>query len=88
MHALDQDASGHVDFEKYAMDAEAGVQLPLVRVVDDFGALYDYVTNDGPRMLLRTNKDAPRNKLVSTDVSAEPVEWQASGDVGNGSGGC
>jgi hypothetical protein len=34
--------------------------LPLVKLVDDFSASWDYVANDGEAFTFKTNLDAPR----------------------------
>jgi prolyl oligopeptidase len=34
--------------------------LPLVKLVDNFDASWDYVANDGQHLTLKTNLDAPR----------------------------
>jgi hypothetical protein len=34
--------------------------LPLVRLVDNFDASWDYVANEGQQFTLKTNLDAPR----------------------------
>ncbi|KAF9311558.1 hypothetical protein BG003_007285 [Podila horticola] len=43
--------------------------LPYNKIVDNFDAGYDYVTNDGPVFYFQTNKDAPRSKVVRYDLS-------------------
>ena len=40
---------------------------PVV-LVDDFANNWEYVTNSGPRFTFLTNKDAPRQRLVSMDI--------------------
>ncbi|CAI9116993.1 OLC1v1018298C3 [Oldenlandia corymbosa var. corymbosa] len=48
--------------------------LPFVKLVDSFEASYECVANDGSVFTFRTNKDAPRYKLVRVD-SNEPTSW-------------
>ncbi|XP_058098413.1 uncharacterized protein LOC131243234 [Magnolia sinica] len=48
--------------------------LPFVKLVDNFDALYEAVSNDGCQFTFRTNKDAPRYKLVRVDLR-EPSVW-------------
>ncbi|KAF9911224.1 hypothetical protein EC991_004448 [Linnemannia zychae] len=43
------------------------------KVVDNFKAHYDYLTNDGTVFYFTTNKDAPRDKIVKYDL-AKPEE--------------
>jgi prolyl oligopeptidase len=44
--------------------------LAWVKVVDNFDALYDYITNDGEQFYLRTNLRAPKYRIVRLDVAA------------------
>jgi prolyl oligopeptidase len=43
--------------------------LPFARIVDDFEGSYDLVANEGPVFFLRTNRAAPRYKVVKVDIS-------------------
>lgn len=38
--------------------------LPVVKLVDNFDASWDYVANDGEAFTLKTNLDAPRYRCV------------------------
>ena len=40
----------------------------MVRLLDGFDALYEFLGNDGPVFYLRTDKDAPRGKVVAVDT--------------------
>ena len=44
-------------------------QLDFFKLVDNFDALYDYVTNQGSLFYFRTNLNAPRNRVVTIDVA-------------------
>ncbi|XP_016546458.2 prolyl endopeptidase isoform X1 [Capsicum annuum] len=48
--------------------------LPFIKLVDNFAASYDYVANDGTAFTFRTNKDAPKYKLVRVDLT-KPDSW-------------
>eukprot|EP00850_Spirogloea_muscicola_P019505 SM000192S04900 [mRNA] locus=s192:24950:30395:- [translate_table: standard] len=48
--------------------------LPMVKLVDNFGAQYGYVTNDGTDFVFHTNKDAPLYKLTKVSLDA-PESW-------------
>ncbi|KAL5984093.1 hypothetical protein ACLOJK_018195 [Asimina triloba] len=48
--------------------------LPVVKLIDSFEALYGSVANDGSVFTFRTNKDAPKYKLVRVDLK-EPSLW-------------
>ncbi|RKP15052.1 prolyl oligopeptidase [Piptocephalis cylindrospora] len=43
--------------------------LKVDRIVDDFSGEYDYLANDGPVFYFKTNKDAPRYKVVRYDLT-------------------
>ena len=40
----------------------------IIKLVDNFDAGYDYITNEGNVFYFKTNKDAPRYKLVTVIV--------------------
>jgi len=49
----------------------------VVRLLDDWDALYTFIGNDGPNFFFHTNRDAPRNRLVAIDVRRpDPSMWQ------------
>ncbi|EPS68647.1 hypothetical protein M569_06121, partial [Genlisea aurea] len=48
--------------------------LPFVKLVDNFEALYSYIANDDAVFTFRSNKDAPKYKLVRVDLR-EPTAW-------------
>ncbi|GKV43633.1 hypothetical protein SLEP1_g50896 [Rubroshorea leprosula] len=48
--------------------------LPFVKLVDQFDALYTAIANDDTLFTFRTNKGAPRYKLVRVDLK-EPSNW-------------
>eukprot|EP00920_Eleutheroschizon_duboscqi_P019862 GHVT01047617.1.p1 GENE.GHVT01047617.1~~GHVT01047617.1.p1 ORF type:complete len:778 (+),score=64.98 GHVT01047617.1:167-2500(+) len=45
-----------------------------VRLVDNFDAKYDLITNQGSIFTLVTNSDAPRDKIINVDVTAKGIE--------------
>jgi prolyl oligopeptidase len=53
------------DLERPASPLLAG---PVVRLLDDFDASYDFVGNDGDVFYFRTNLDAPRYRLIAINV--------------------
>ncbi|XP_021756172.1 prolyl endopeptidase-like [Chenopodium quinoa] len=53
---------------------DANGLLPFTRLVDDLDALYHYVANDDTKFTFKTNKNAPRCKLVCVDLN-EPDVW-------------
>lgn len=56
------------------MPSTAFSKLQWVKVADDFEAGFDYVANDGTIFLLKTNRDAPKNKIVKVDVAKPGAE--------------
>ena len=51
----------------YYLDLRS-VEPRVVRLLDSFDARYEFLGNDGPAFFLRTDRDAPRGKIVSVDV--------------------
>ena len=47
--------------------------LPFTRLIDSFDAAYGVVANDGTVFTFRTNRDAPRYKLVRVDLKAPDI---------------
>lgn len=43
------------------------INAPVVKLLDDFDASYDFITNRGSIFYFRTNKDAPRERVVTID---------------------
>lgn len=61
--------------------SEPGSQkLPIVKLIDNFEASYDYVANDGSLFYFQTNLKAPRYRVVRTDIaqckSGGAVRWE------------
>ncbi|KAG0570259.1 hypothetical protein KC19_6G148700 [Ceratodon purpureus] len=51
------------------------LQLPFVKLVDNFDAQYELVANEGSVFTFLTNMDAPRYKLTRVDVNY-PSSWE------------
>lgn len=50
--------------------------LPYKKIVDDFKAEYEYITNEGSVFTFKTNLDAPNYKLINIDVNnPDPENW-------------
>lgn len=50
--------------------------LPFVKLIDNFEASYEYLTNEGSVFTFKTNKDAPRYKLINIDIdNPDPSSW-------------
>ncbi|KAF6737590.1 Prolyl endopeptidase [Oryzias melastigma] len=51
--------------------------LPWVKLIDNFDAEYEYVTNEGTLFTFKTNLDAPRYRLINIDFhSPEQSSWK------------
>lgn len=57
-------AEGPLDFSSWPVRS-----LPFARIVDDFEGSYDVIANEGATFYLRTNRAAPRYKVVKVDVT-------------------
>lgn len=44
-----------------------------VKLIDNFEAMYSYITNDDTKFYLQTNKNAPKYKVVSLDIHNHTV---------------
>jgi len=62
---------------KSLADGITGI-LSYVKVVDNFDAEYDFVTNEGPVCTFKTNLDAPRYRLINIDLSKSDKEFWTS----------
>lgn len=66
-----------LDFTPY--DYNSGPKaLPVVKLIDDFEAAYDYVANEGMAFTFQTNYQAPLYRVVRTDIEfpTSPSGWQ------------
>ncbi|KAG9313061.1 prolyl oligopeptidase [Chiua virens] len=55
---------------------EIGQNIKWEKLIDEFEAEYDVIANDGTRLYLRTNKNAPKYKVITIDL-ADPKRTQA-----------
>ena len=60
----------------YYQDLET-VGSGIVRLLDSFDALYEFLGNDGPVLFLRTDRGAPHGKIVSVDLGLAAREEPA-----------
>ncbi len=50
---------------------------PVVKLLDDFDAKYNFIDNDGPVFWLATDLDAPRGKVIAIDTRhPERANWK------------
>src|SRR5262249_29693634 len=49
----------------------------FVELIDNFEHDYTFIDNDGPVFWFRTNKDAPRGRVIAIDTrKPEPKDWK------------
>jgi prolyl oligopeptidase len=50
---------------------------PVVKLLDDFDAKYDFIDNDGPIFWFQTDLDAPRGRIIAIDIRhPERANWK------------
>ncbi len=50
---------------------------PVVKLLDDFDAQYDFIDNDGPVFWFQTDLDAPRGRIIAIDTRhPERANWK------------
>jgi prolyl oligopeptidase len=50
---------------------------PVVRLLDDLDATYDFIGNDGPVFYFQTNLDAPRGRVIAIDIrKPDRASWR------------
>jgi prolyl oligopeptidase len=58
-------------------DGSFDPKAKMVKLLDAFDASYEFAGNDGPVFFLRTDKDAPKGKLITVDTrKPEASRWQ------------
>jgi prolyl oligopeptidase len=57
--------AGTLDFSSYDKARPSAVPLPLRKLVDNFEASYEYVTNDDKQFTFLTNLEAPTYRLLA-----------------------
>jgi len=61
--------------------------VPILKLIDNFDAEYDIIANDGPTMWAKTNKNAPRYRIVAFTMPTSLEEEAAvTGDVADAGG--
>ena len=52
-------------------------EAPVVKLLDDFDAAYNYIGNEGSRFWFQTDLEAPRGKVIEVDISKpERGNWK------------
>ena len=53
------------------------LEAPVVHLLDDFDAAYEFVGNDGPVFYFSTDQDAPRKRIIAVDTRRpERASWR------------
>jgi len=59
-------------------------EAPVVKLLDDFDAAYNFIGNDGPRFFFQTDLQAPRSKVIEVDVDKPARDnWKVVVPEGN-----
>jgi len=59
LEGLPKSGAGTPDFAKYDKLGPTAVPLPLIKLIENFEASYDYVANVGQSFTFMTNLEAP-----------------------------
>jgi prolyl oligopeptidase len=54
--------------EQHQKQSEGATEPPIRTLFGEWDAEWSYIGNDGPRFLFKTNKDAPRGRVVAVNV--------------------
>jgi prolyl oligopeptidase len=58
----------YADLDKVDISKLNG-DLPVTKLIDNFEAQYEYITNEGSIVWFKTNLDAPRYKVITIDLA-------------------
>ncbi len=73
------DSRNRVYYRDLEAPADSGPDAPdaMVRLLDEFDASYDFLGNVGETFYFRTDRDAPRGRIVAVDLARpEPESWR------------
>lgn len=67
------------DLSKAARDADGRIELGMGKlgwdkIVDEFGSEFGVVGNDGSRLYIQTNRDAPKSKRERADSDLQRLD--------------
>eukprot|EP00887_Chlorella_sp_A99_P006225 scaffold3.g6225.t1 len=72
LEQIPRDDGGALDFSAFDARAPGARPLPLVKLIDDFAAQWEYVgSRDGTQWTLLTNSEAPRYRIVRAEWASE-----------------
>jgi prolyl oligopeptidase len=83
---LGTDRRNRVYYQDLGDARQPRVDAPVVRLLDDFDAAYEFVGNDGPVFYFSTDQSAPRKRVIAVDTRRpERAAWREvipqAGDV-------
>lgn len=67
LSALGRTVDGAIDFAPHAV-VDGRPTLPVTRLADTFAASWSLVTTEGSKLVIQTNHQAPRQRLVALDM--------------------
>lgn len=60
-----------------ALGASAAHDAPVVRLLDRWDAIYEFLGNEGPEFFFHTTRDAPAGRVIAIDVRhPQPEHWR------------
>ena len=63
------DSRNRLYFKDLASPGRPRINAPVVRLIDRLEASYSFVGNNGTEFVIRTNKNAPRERLIGIDIN-------------------
>jgi len=74
---LGTDRRNRIYYQDLGRPKHPRLDAPVVRLLDDFDAAYNFVGNDGPRFFFQTDNTAPRGRIIAVDTRhPEPAAWR------------
>lgn len=71
------DPRNRVYYIKLGDPVKPDLSAPVNKLIDVFEASYSFIGNDGDTFYLRTDRDAPRGKVIAIDLKRpEPDHWR------------
>ncbi|MGH7605828.1 MAG: prolyl oligopeptidase family serine peptidase [Gemmatimonadales bacterium] len=65
---LGTDRRNRIYYQDLIDPQHPSITAPVVRLLDDFDASYEFVGNDGPVFYFATDADAPRKRVIAVDT--------------------
>jgi prolyl oligopeptidase len=74
---LGTDRRNRIYYQDLGSARQPKLDAPVVRLLDDFDAAYEFVGNDGPVFYFSTDLDAPRKRVIAVDTrKPERAAWR------------